>query len=162
MGRQNKQDIAFSHYLQVTNIWHEHLRTLVDQRITEPPPLTGIGPAQISIANREYDFLDEAQAAEAVQVLGSILEMREQQTAKNPSVMATVYFTLAMLYLVLQETNKATSFAEKAVSSASQSSQVDSEKTSVLWRSIPLVKWLLLESSAPPLLEVDVARFSVF
>lgn len=138
--RQNKQDIAFSHYLQVTNIWHEHLRALVDQRITEPPPLTGIGPAQISIENREFDFLDEAQAAEAVQVLGSILEMREQQTVKNPTVMSTVYFTLAMLYLVLQEHAKATSFAEKAMSSASQSSQVDSDKTSEMKRFICAVE----------------------
>lgn len=125
--RQNKQDVAFSHYLQVTKIWNEHLGLLVDQRITEPPPLTGIGPAQVASTDVEFDSLDEAQAAEAVQVLGAILEIREQQTVKNPSVMTTVYFTLAMLHLILQEHQKALVFADKAMAAAAQGTQVDTD-----------------------------------
>ena len=52
-----------------------------------------------------YSFLDEAQGAEALLILQSILDIRENQTSSTPSVMSKVYFTLAMLYFVLQDYN---------------------------------------------------------
>ena len=49
---------------------------------------------------------DEAQEAEAVQVLNSIYDMREHQSNRQPEDMATVCHALAMLYFVLKDLNK--------------------------------------------------------
>ena len=51
-------------------------------------------------------LLDEAQEAEAVQVLSAILEMRENQAVQTPSVMCKIYYTMAMLHLVLRNLRK--------------------------------------------------------
>ena len=51
-------------------------------------------------------FADEAQEAEAIQVLNAILELREQQAVQNASTMCKIYFTVAMLYCVLQQPNQ--------------------------------------------------------
>ena len=48
-------------------------------------------------------ILDEAQEAEAVQVLNSIYDMREHQSNRQPEDMATVCHALAMLYFVLKD-----------------------------------------------------------
>ena len=47
--------------------------------------------------------VDEAQEAEAVQVLSAILEVREQQAVQSAAVMSKIYLTLAMLYYVLHD-----------------------------------------------------------
>ena len=52
-----------------------------------------------------FFFLDEAQSAEALLILQSILDIRENQSSSTPSVMSKIYFTLAMLYFVLQDYN---------------------------------------------------------
>ena len=52
-----------------------------------------------------FFFSDEAQGAEALLILQSILDIRENQTSSTPSVMSKIYFTLAMLYFVLQDYN---------------------------------------------------------
>ncbi len=49
---------------------------------------------------------DEAQEAEAVQVLGAILELRENQAVQTASVMCNIYFTTAMMYLLFQDIEK--------------------------------------------------------
>ncbi|XP_065061370.1 zinc finger MYND domain-containing protein 12-like [Rhopilema esculentum] len=116
--RQNKLDVAFSLYSQVTEIWFDHLNNLVDQRIQEPPPPSGIGPAQIASEKVEFDHLDEAQEAEVVQVLGAILELRENQAVQTPSTMCSIYFTTAMMHLVLNNFEKARIFGTKALESS--------------------------------------------
>ena len=50
--------------------------------------------------------LDEAQEAEVVQVLGAILELRENQAVQTPSIMCSIYFTTAMMHLVLNNFEK--------------------------------------------------------
>lgn len=52
------------------------------------------------------DFSDEAQEAEAVQVLNSVYDMREHQTNRQPEDMARVCHALAMLYYVLTDISK--------------------------------------------------------
>ena len=49
--------VDFLLILQVTEIWFDHLNNLVDQRIQEPPPPSGIGPAQIASEKVEFDHL---------------------------------------------------------------------------------------------------------
>jgi TPP-dependent trihydroxycyclohexane-1,2-dione (THcHDO) dehydratase len=51
-------------------------------------------------------FSDEAQEAEAVQVLNSVFDMREHQTNRQPEDMARVSHALAMLYYVLGDISK--------------------------------------------------------
>ena len=41
----------------MTDIWFNYLNELVEQRIKEPPPPTGIGPAQIASEKRDFDVL---------------------------------------------------------------------------------------------------------
>ena len=47
--------------------------------------------------------LDEAQEAEAVQVLNAIYDMREHQTNRKPHDLAKVSYALAMLYFILTD-----------------------------------------------------------
>lgn len=130
--RQDKLDVAFSLYLQLTTIWYDHLLMLVKQRIRVPPPPTGIGPAQVTQQDEDFDFLDEAQGAEAVQILNAILEVREKQSSSTPSVLLKVYFTLAMLYLVLQDKSLAKKFSEKATEMASKGVSMEAGQSRVM------------------------------
>ena len=50
-------------------------------------------------------FADEAQEAEAIQVLNAIFDMREHQSAAPP-VMAKIAYACAMLYFVLHDDRK--------------------------------------------------------
>ena len=50
--------------------------------------------------------LDEAQEAEAIQVVNAILELREQQSVQSPAVMCKIYFTTAMLQFILGDMPK--------------------------------------------------------
>ena len=49
---------------------------------------------------------DEAQEAEAIQVLNAIYDMREHQPGSRPETMATIAHALAMLYFLLHELEK--------------------------------------------------------
>lgn len=112
--RQNRMDIADSLYEEVTGIWYEHLTHLVQTRMRSPKT-PRFGPlAQID----DEDNLDEAQEAEAVQVLNAIYDMRENQPSKRPELMAKVAHSLAMLHYLLHDTDKAKEFGRKAVAAS--------------------------------------------
>lgn len=49
---------------------------------------------------------DEAQEAEAIQVLNSIYDMREHQPSRFPQDLASVCHALAMLYFLRQDIKK--------------------------------------------------------
>jgi hypothetical protein len=53
-----------------------------------------------------YFFIDEAQEAEAIQVIHAMLDIREQQSVQSPSIMFKIYFTVAMLQFVLGDMTK--------------------------------------------------------
>ncbi|CAB4031740.1 zinc finger MYND domain-containing 12-like [Paramuricea clavata] len=113
--RQNRLDVAFSLYNQVIDIWNGHLSHLVDQRTREPEVTTGLIGQMISGDNaNDIDVLGEAQEAEAIQVLNAVLELREQQTVQNASIMCKVYYTLTMLHFILNDSKQAEEFAGKA------------------------------------------------
>jgi len=51
-------------------------------------------------------LLDEAQEAEAIQVLNSIYDMQEHQQNRQPQDLATICHALAMLYFILMDIPK--------------------------------------------------------
>ncbi|XP_025081021.1 zinc finger MYND domain-containing protein 12-like [Pomacea canaliculata] len=113
--RQGKRDIADSLYNQVTDIWHTYLDRIVKCRTQTPPTPRGVGPGAVEKLEDKEEGLDEAQEAEAVQVLNSIYDMQEHQPIYQPLGMAKVCYTLAMLYFVLHDIKKAKEFGRKAV-----------------------------------------------
>ena len=50
-----------------------------------------------------YVIADEAQEAEAIQVLNAIYDMREHSPNTKPEAMATIAHALAMLYFLLHD-----------------------------------------------------------
>ncbi|XP_019628137.1 PREDICTED: zinc finger MYND domain-containing protein 12-like [Branchiostoma belcheri] len=115
--RMNRMDVADSLYAEVTNIWHQHLSQLIRWRLKTPVTPSGIGPA-VEGEQEEEGGLDEAQEAEAIQVLNSIHDMREQLAHQNPLGLANVCHTLTMLYYLLNDMDKAREFSRKALLSS--------------------------------------------
>ncbi|KAK7094179.1 zinc finger MYND domain-containing protein 12-like [Littorina saxatilis] len=113
--RQGKRDVADSLYRQVTEIWHSHLDRIVRSRTRTPEPPKGVGPGAVEQEVEEEEGLDEAQEAEAIQVLNSICDMREQQPSKRSQDLVSVCHALAMLYFVLHDIKMAKEFGRKAV-----------------------------------------------
>ena len=102
--QQNKLDVAYSLYSTLTSIWHDHLINLVKQRIIDPQQFTGVGPAQIVQTTKDENGLNETQGAEAVQILHAILSVYEKQSmaSSTEETLGKLYFTLTMLYMVLE------------------------------------------------------------
>ena len=63
---------------------------------------------QILVSVKLFVFLDEAQQAEATQVLRAIFDVRERRSNEQPNNVAKIAHTLAMLYYVLQDVDKVT------------------------------------------------------
>eukprot|EP00745_Piridium_sociabile_P039368 TRINITY_DN7351_c0_g1_i4.p1 TRINITY_DN7351_c0_g1~~TRINITY_DN7351_c0_g1_i4.p1 ORF type:complete len:364 (+),score=95.56 TRINITY_DN7351_c0_g1_i4:114-1205(+) len=113
--RQGKREVADSLYRQVTDIWHSHLDRIVKSRIRTPATPRGVGPGAVEKEEVEEEALDEAQEAEAIQVLNSIYDMKEHQSTRLSQDLVSVCHALAMLYFLLQDIKKAKEFGRKAV-----------------------------------------------
>lgn len=113
--RQGRMEIADSLYSQVTDIWYNHLLKIVTIRTRTPVASTGIGPLIMDTNEEKEDELDEAQEAEAVQVLNAIYDMREHQQNRKPQDLARICHALSMLYYILLDIPKAKEFGRKAV-----------------------------------------------
>ncbi|XP_041377508.1 zinc finger MYND domain-containing protein 12-like isoform X2 [Gigantopelta aegis] len=113
--RQGKMEIADSLYRQVTDIWYNHLQRIVLSRTRTPETPKGVGPGAVETLFEEEDSLDEAQEAEAIQVLNSIYDIRENQSNRKSQDLAIVCHALGMLYFVLQDISRAKEFGRKAV-----------------------------------------------
>ncbi|XP_044852351.1 zinc finger MYND domain-containing protein 12 isoform X1 [Mauremys mutica] len=111
--RQNKMDIADSLYTEVTDIWHAHFSRLIQ---VQSQTLTS--PAEINILSEEEEIseepLNEAQQAEASQVLNAILDIREQAPKQQPAKTANVVHALAMLHYLILDLPKAHELGMKA------------------------------------------------
>ncbi|XP_050413704.1 zinc finger MYND domain-containing protein 12 [Patella vulgata] len=117
--RQGKMEIADSLYRQVTDIWYSHLDGIVKCRTRTPETPKGVGPGAVEVIVDEEDKLDEAQEAEAIQVLNAIYDMREHQTNCRVDDLALICHALAMLYFIFHEMNKAKEYGRKAVVTSS-------------------------------------------
>jgi len=125
---QNKLDVAFSLYSQITSIWYNYLSLLVTQRTRAPPPPAGIGPAQYEIEETDFDKLDEAKGAEAVQVLHAILELRSKQISPSPLIMMEILMALSMLYFVQEDYEQAFEFCTSGLNFSKRISNTEEEK----------------------------------
>ncbi|XP_050017308.1 zinc finger MYND domain-containing protein 12 isoform X2 [Alexandromys fortis] len=72
--------------------------------------------------------LDEAQEAEAIQTLTSILSIRESTSDKAPQKTVFVLKTLSMLYFLMLECSKAKEYASRALSLAEEHLSVQEQK----------------------------------
>lgn len=102
-----KTDVADSLFKRVTDIWYNYLEKIVKSRIKAPIVPKGVGVVVTEINQKPQVGLDEAQEAEAKQVINSVYNVRVNQDSVNATTMAKATHALTMLHFVLKETNKA-------------------------------------------------------
>lgn len=117
--RQGKMDVADSLYTQVIDIWHAHLADVLQRKVPTEEELAQsktriLGPAK-GLMEQIASGLDEAQEAEAVQILNSIHDIREHQTTRQPGDLARACHALAMLHFVLGDLQKAKEHGRKSI-----------------------------------------------
>lgn len=110
--RQNKMDIADSLYTQVVNIWYDYLSEAAEYKAAIEEETSAFGPLQAQTDTK--NFLDQAQEAEAIQTLSAVLDMRDQSPRRQPAVISRICLTLAMLFYILDDVNKAKEYGRKA------------------------------------------------
>ncbi|XP_008942039.1 PREDICTED: zinc finger MYND domain-containing protein 12, partial [Merops nubicus] len=123
--RQNKMDVANSLYAEVTSIWHAFLlRSLhAQEQILQPGPETSpLGQEQEAGPER----MSEAQQAEGIQALTTVLDIREQAPKQEPGETARVLHALAMLYYLIRDLPKAREVGVKALDLVKQLPQQES------------------------------------
>ncbi|KAK7803426.1 hypothetical protein U0070_023736 [Myodes glareolus] len=98
----NKMELADTLYTKVSDIWYtylnNHYQVLLQAR-----------SQQIDLLGKQFvndTGLDEAQEAEAIQILTSILSIRESTSDKAPQKTVLVLKTLSMLYYLMLECSK--------------------------------------------------------
>ncbi|XP_074073895.1 zinc finger MYND domain-containing protein 12 isoform X3 [Macrotis lagotis] len=108
--RQEKMDIADSLYTKVTDIWHAFLDQHIQRQLHARKK-----PLDILAKEMENDTgLDEPQEAEAVHILGTILEFREHTAKEKPEMTIKILKTVAMLHYLMMNLSKAHELAQKA------------------------------------------------
>ncbi|XP_054857204.1 zinc finger MYND domain-containing protein 12 [Eublepharis macularius] len=111
--RQNRMDVADSMYTEVTEIWYNHFKRLIDQQYQSL-----MSPSEINMLPEEEttgDVLDESQQAEATQMLNAILDIREQASKPKVDKIATLVCTLAMFHCLIFDMPKAHELAKKTL-----------------------------------------------
>uniref|UniRef100_A0AAA9S0H0 Zinc finger MYND-type containing 12 n=1 Tax=Bos taurus TaxID=9913 RepID=A0AAA9S0H0_BOVIN len=106
-----KLDLADTLYTKVSEIWNkylnDHYQVLSQARIQ-----------QIDLLGKRFETdtgLDEAQEAEAIQLLTSILNIRESTSNKAPQKTIFVLKILFMLYFLMMNSSKAKEYALRAL-----------------------------------------------
>ncbi|KAJ8264915.1 hypothetical protein COCON_G00140140 [Conger conger] len=99
--RQRKMDIVNSLYTEVANTWHSHLSRLLEKHIENT-----ITP--------EESF-DEAQQAEADQMLRSLLDVPDGGPKQQPAQSAALAHSLGILWLLDGDPEKALEFGRRAL-----------------------------------------------
>ncbi|XP_014422152.1 zinc finger MYND domain-containing protein 12 isoform X3 [Camelus ferus] len=111
-----KLDLADTLYTKVSEIWNnylnDHYQVLSQARIQ-----------QIDLLGKRFETdtgLDEAQEAEAIQILTSILNIRESTSDKAPQKTVFVLKILVMLYHQMMNSSKAQEYATRAFNLAKE------------------------------------------
>ncbi|XP_069775037.1 zinc finger MYND domain-containing protein 12 isoform X2 [Narcine bancroftii] len=109
--KQEKMDIADSMYSEVTNIWKTFLGELVETEIQRSLWKAGISSPEpgTNLVDLE-DVFDGAKEAEAVKVLHAIFNLRNQELLVKNGKIGSIAHTLAMLYYLLLDFNKAVEY----------------------------------------------------
>ncbi|XP_073172623.1 zinc finger MYND domain-containing protein 12 isoform X2 [Lepidochelys kempii] len=112
-AKGNFEESLYHLATDVTDIWHAHFSRLIQ---VQSQTLTS--PAEINILSEEVEIseepLNEAQQAEASQVLDAILDIREQAPEQQPAKTASVIHALAMLHYLILDLPKAHDLGMKA------------------------------------------------
>jgi len=111
---------ASSLFEQVTEIWHHYLQNIIESRLNTQFMASAFGSDVLLTNTKVLNKLDEAQQAEAVQVLTVIFNLWEQHKHiyQKPGCLAKIAHTLAMLYFIVDEIEKAKEFSRKAIGSS--------------------------------------------
>lgn len=133
--RQGLMDVADSLYRQVINIWHGHLSEVLSRQVPTEEELAQnrariLGPVK-GLFEAQGSGLDEAQEAEAIQILNSIHDIREHQSTRQPTDLAQACHALAMLYFVLGDIKKAKEYGRKSIVASDQVKDDDFSKSLV-------------------------------
>ncbi|XP_013363218.1 PREDICTED: zinc finger MYND domain-containing protein 12 isoform X4 [Chinchilla lanigera] len=111
MAKGNYEEARYHLANDVSEIWHkylsDHYQVLSQARIQ-----------QIDLLGKRFvndTGLDEAQEAEAVQILTSILNFRESTSDTSPQKTVFVLKTLIMLYYQMMNSSKAQEYATRAL-----------------------------------------------
>lgn len=130
----NKLDLADTLYTKVSEIWNKylnnHYQVLSQARIQ-----------QIDLLGKQFETdtgLDEAQEAEAIRILTSILNIRESTSDNAPQKTVFILKTLVMLYHLMMNPSKAQEYAMKA-SSLAQEQQLSVHEQSTIQELLSLI-----------------------
>ncbi|OWK04585.1 ZMYND12, partial [Cervus elaphus hippelaphus] len=111
MAKENYEEARYHLANDVSEIWNkylnDHYQVLSQARIQ-----------QIDLLGKRFETdtgLDEAQEAEAIQILTSILNVRESTSNKAPQKTIFVLKILFMLYFLMMNSSKAKEYALKAL-----------------------------------------------
>uniref|UniRef100_A0A8C9DRY4 Zinc finger MYND-type containing 12 n=1 Tax=Prolemur simus TaxID=1328070 RepID=A0A8C9DRY4_PROSS len=109
-------DVADTLYTKVTEIWHkylnDHYQVLLQARVQ-----------QMDLLGKRFENdtgLDEAQEAEAIRTLTSVLSIRESTFDKAPQKTIFVLKTLVMLCYLMMNYSKAQEYARRALNLAEE------------------------------------------
>ncbi|KAM5248665.1 zinc finger MYND domain-containing protein 12 [Ctenodactylus gundi] len=122
-----KFDLADTLYTKVAEIWHTYLNDHYQV-------LSQAQKQQIDLLGKQFindTGLDEAQEAEAIQILTSILNIREATSDNAPQKTVFVLKTLVMLYYQMMNSSKAREYAERAFVLAYEHQLGEQEQSSV-------------------------------
>ncbi|KAM4807389.1 zinc finger MYND domain-containing protein 12 isoform X1 [Ictidomys tridecemlineatus] len=122
-----KVDLADTLYTKVSKIWHKYLNEhyqVLSQAHVE----------QADLLRKRFvndTGLDEAQEAEAIQILTSILNIRESTSDKAPEKTIFVLKTLVMLHYLMMNSFKAKEYAIQALNLAKKLELSDEEQSNI-------------------------------
>ncbi|XP_029803858.1 zinc finger MYND domain-containing protein 12 [Suricata suricatta] len=111
-----KLDVADTLYTKVSEIWNKYLSTRCQV-------LSEAHNQQIDLLGKRFETdtgLDEAQEAEAIQILTSIWIIRDSTSDTAPQKTIFILNTLVMLYYLMMNSSKAQEYAKKAFSLAEE------------------------------------------
>ncbi|XP_047583058.1 zinc finger MYND domain-containing protein 12 isoform X2 [Lutra lutra] len=111
-----KLDLADTLYTKVSEIWSKYLNDRYQV-------LSRVRIQQIDLLGKRFETdtgLDEAQEAEAIQILTSIWNIRESTSDTAPQKTIFVLKTLFMLYYLMMNSSKAQEYATRAFSLAKE------------------------------------------
>ncbi|XP_058408103.1 zinc finger MYND domain-containing protein 12 isoform X4 [Diceros bicornis minor] len=122
-----KLDLADTLYTKVSEIWDKYL----DDRYQV---LSQARIQQIDLLGKQFETdtgLDEAQEAEAIRILTSILNIRESTSDTAPQKTIFVLKTLVMLYHLMMNSSKAQEYAMRAFSLSREQQLSDQEQSTI-------------------------------
>ncbi|XP_060062080.1 zinc finger MYND domain-containing protein 12 isoform X2 [Erinaceus europaeus] len=116
MAKKNYEEARYHLANDVTEIWNKYLNNHYEV-------LLQVRTQQIDLLGKQFETdtgLDEAQEAEAIRTLTSILDIRESTSDKTPRKTVFVLKTLALFYFLTMNSTKAQEYALRAFNLAKQ------------------------------------------